>query len=94
MQNFKLPDFEVIVHIMQNDLSKSLEDEILRLMREHILEESSEYGGVKDFHWEFFNMEDAISAADTLKELCCNPNLLLLKAKSNKDSEIKPIIYK
>jgi len=94
MQYFKLPDFEVIVHIKQNDFSKSLEDELLQIMSGHILEESTEYGDAKDFHWEFSSMEDAISAAESLKTLCSNPNLLLLKAKSNKYTDIKPVIHK
>ena len=91
---FKLPDYEVIIHIKVNAFSKHLEKEIESLTATFDLEESTENQGYKDYHWEFRNWEDAVSAGESLKHLITNPNLIKLKVKSNCNPDFKPISYK
>jgi hypothetical protein len=90
----KLPDYEVIIHIKVNDFSKHLEKEIESLTAIYDLEDSTEYQGDRDYHWEFRNWEDAVSAGENLKHLVTNPNLIMLKVKSNCKPELKPIVHK
>jgi len=94
MIDLRFPDFEVLIHIQYNDFGKMLENKILLETASYILEESTEYQGVKDFHWSFNTWEEAVSAANSLKKFCENPNLILLKAKANYKTEIEPIIFK
>ena len=91
---FRLPDYEVIIHIKVNEFSKHLEKEIESLTATFDLEESTENKGYKDYHWAFKNWEDAVSAGENLKHLVTNPNLILLKVKSNCKPELKPIVHK
>jgi hypothetical protein len=91
---FKLPDYEVIIHIKVSEFSKHLEQEIEWLTATYDLEDSTEDGGYRDYHWEFKNWEDAVSAGENLKHLVANPNLIKLKVKSNCNRELKPIIHK
>jgi hypothetical protein len=90
----KLPDYEVIMHIKVSEFSKHLEKEIESLTATFDLEESTELQDYKDYHWEFKNWEDAVSAGENLKHLVTNPNLIMLKVKSNCNPELKPIFYK
>lgn len=91
---FGLPDYEVIIHIKVNDFSKHLEKEIESLTATYDLEDSTEAQGYRDYHWEFRNWEDAVSTGENLKHLVTNPNLIMLKVKSNCNPELEPIIYK
>jgi hypothetical protein len=91
---FGLPDYEVIIHIKVNDFSKHLEREIESLTATYDLEDSTEDQGYRDYHWEFRNWEDAVSAGEKLKHLVTNPNLIMLKVKSNCNPELKPIVHK
>jgi hypothetical protein len=91
---FRLPDYEVVIHIKVNDFSKHLEKDIESLTAAYDLEESSEDQGYRDYHWEFRNWDDAVLAGESLKHLITNPNLIMLKVKSNGNPELKPIFYK
>jgi hypothetical protein len=91
---FRLPDYEVVIHIKVNDFSKHLEKDIESLTAAYDLEESSEDQGYRDYHWEFRNWDDAVLAGESLKHLITNPNLIMLKVKSNCNPELKPIFYK
>jgi len=94
MLNFKLPDYEVFIHIAYSAFGEKLEEEILSETAGYELEGSTLYKGVKDFHWQFANWDQAVEAGEKLKKFCPNPNLLLLKVKSNSDESIVPIIHK
>ena len=94
MIDLKLPDFEVLIHIQYNDFGKMLEDQILLETASYNLDESIEDQGMKSFHWSFETWEEAVSAGNVLKKFCENSNLILLKAKANYDTNIKPIIFK
>ncbi len=94
MLDFKLPDYEVIIHLHYNDFGKKLEKEILSVYSSYELDESTEYEERKDFHWAFESWEEAVQAGELLKEYCPNPNLLLLKVKANCNEKIKPIVHK
>jgi hypothetical protein len=92
--SFRLPDYEVIIHIKVSEFSKHLEREIESLTATDDLEDSTEYQGYRDYHWEFKNWDEAVSAGENLKHLVTNPNLIMLKVKSNCNPELKPIIHK
>jgi hypothetical protein len=91
---FGLPDYEVIIHIKVNNFNKHLEKEIDSLTATYDLEDSTEDEDYRDYHWEFRNWEDAVSAGENLKHLVTNPNLIMLKVKSNCKPELKPIVHK
>jgi hypothetical protein len=91
---FRLPDYEVIIHVKVNQFSKHLENEIESLTATFDLQESSEDQGYKDYHWQFRTWEDAVSAGEKLKHLATNPNLIMLKVKANYNRELKPISHK
>jgi hypothetical protein len=93
MIEMRLPDYEVIIHIQYNSFGKKLEDQILLETKLYKLDESTEYQGRKDYHRSFKAWEEAVLAGNILKKYCQNPNLLLLKVKTNKTDE-KPLIYK
>jgi len=46
---FKLPEFEITVHIDINEFSKSLETQINDLSKNYDLHRSTEYGGRRDY---------------------------------------------
>ena len=71
-----------------------MENEIESLTATYDLEESSQSEGYKDYHWEFKNWEDAVFAGENLKHLITNPNLIMLKVKSNRNPELKQIFHK
>lgn len=92
--SFRLPDYEVVMHIKVNDFSKNLECEIESLTATFDLEEGSEDQGYRDYHWVFKTWEDAVSAGESLNHLITNPNLIMLKVISNGKPESKLIVYK
>ena len=92
--SFRLPDYEVIIHIKVSEFSKHLEKEIELLTATYDLQESTENQGYKDYHWEFRNWEDAVSAGESLKHLVTNTKLIMLKVKSNCNPVLKPISHK
>jgi hypothetical protein len=94
MVDLRFPDFEVLIQIEYNYFGKMLENKILIETASHILTESTEYQSIKDFHWSFKTWEEAVFAANALKKFCENPNVILLKAKANYNTDIKPIIFK
>ncbi len=94
MIEMRLPDYEVLIHMRYNDFGKSLEEKILGETASYELDESIEDQGMKSFHWGFDTWEEAVTAINALKKFSENPNLILLKAKANYDTNIEPIIYK
>jgi hypothetical protein len=94
MIELMFPDFEVLIHLQYNDFGKMLENKILLETASYVLAESTEYQGVKDYHWSFKTWEEAVSAANALKKYCDNPNVILLKAKANYNIDIEPIVLK
>lgn len=94
MFDLRLPDYEVIVHIKRNSFSEKLEKEILLVASTYYLEESTEYHGVKDYHWAFESWDEAVKAGEELKRFINNPNLSLLRVKANYDGSITPITHK
>ena len=94
MFNFKLPDYEVMIHIQYNKFGKKLENEILLETLLYELDESTEYQGIKDFHWAFGSWDEAVRAGEILRKFCDNPNLLLLKVKANYNENIIDIVHK
>ena len=90
---FRLPDYEVVIHIRQNLFGEQLENKILSETATYVLDESTEYQGVKDYHWSFSSWNEAVEAAEKLKKYIDNPNLLVLRAMANYDSSIKPITF-
>ena len=92
--SFRLPEYEVLIHIKVNEFSKHLEKEIESLTTTFTLEESTEDSGRRDYHWEFNTWKEAVSAGEKLKHLVTNPNLIKLKVKANYHPEIQSISYK
>lgn len=90
----RLPDYEVVIHIQYNSFGKKLEEQILSETQLYELDESTEYEGRKDFHWSFKTWEEALAAGNVLRKYCQNPNLLLLKVKTSKQTDEKPVVYK
>ena len=91
---FRLPDYEVVVHILYNDFGKKLENDILSESSSYALDESTEYQGTKDYHWAFTSWEEAVKAGERLKKFINNPNLWLLRVKANYDNTIETITHK
>ena len=92
--SFRLPEYEVIIHIKVSKFSKNLEREIESLTAEFELEESTGDSAYRVYHWKFNTWEEAVSASEHLKRLVTNPNLVLLKVRANYHPEIQPIFYK
>jgi len=90
----RLPDYEVVLHIQYNSFGKKLEEQILSDTESYELDESTEYEGRKDFHWAFKTWGEALAAGNVLRKYCHNPSLLLLKVKTNKQTNQEPVIYK
>ena len=91
---FRLPDYEVVAHILYNDFGKRLENEILSEASSYELDESTEYQGAKDYHWAFASWEEAVKAGEKLKKFVNNPNLWLLRVKANYNDAIESITHK
>lgn len=91
---FRLPEYEVVIHIMVSEFSANLAAEIEAISKEFELDESTEHNGRRDYHWTFASWDAAVAAGDKLKHLVPNPNLLLLRVKTNYDSTIRPISHK
>ena len=51
--SFRLPEYEVLIHIKVNEFSKHLEKEIHLLTLTFNLEDSTEDSGRRDYHWAF-----------------------------------------
>lgn len=94
MFDLRLPDYEVVVHIKSNMFSEKLEKEIRLVTSAYDLDETTEYQGVKDYHWAFESWREAVQAGEELKRFVNNPNLLLLRVKANYDESITPITHK
>ena len=75
---FRLPEYEVTVHVNVNDFSGGLINEIEKISGGYSLSSSTEYQGRRDFHWEFNSWNEAVLAAEKFKHLIVNVNLLIL----------------
>jgi len=91
---FRLPDYEVVIHIIVSEFSANLAKEIESISKDFDLDESTELSGRRDYHWSFKSWDAAVSAGELFKHLVQNPNLLLLRVKANYDSSIRPISHK
>ena len=91
---FRLPEYEVVLHVLINDFSDSLVQELESISCGFDLDECEEEDGVRSYHWAFEVWDSAVSAGDKLKHLAGNPNLVLLRVKANYDASIRPISYK
>ncbi|MFT5276235.1 MAG: hypothetical protein ACI9J2_002779 [Saprospiraceae bacterium] len=91
---FKLPDYEVTVHIIENKFSNGIKDKIDQLSKKYTLRQSIEYQGVRDYHWAFSLWDDAVLAGEKFKAIIDNPNCILLEVNANYDDSIEPIIHK
>ena len=87
--SFRLPEYEVFIHIKVSAFSNHLEKEIDSLTAEFELDESTEDSSYRDYHWKFHTWEEAVAAGEKLKDLVTNPNLIKLKVKSKLPSRNK-----
>lgn len=94
MNVLRLPDYQVVIHIIVSEFSANLAKEIESIAKEFDLDESTEHGGRRDYHWSFKSWDDAVAAGELFKHLTQNSNLLLIRVKSNYDSTIRPISHK
>ena len=90
----RLPDYEVVIHILVNEFSATLAREIETIAKDFDLDEISEREGFRDYHWAFKSWNAAVAAGEKLKHLVSNPNLLMLRVKTNYDVTIQPISHK
>jgi hypothetical protein len=90
----RLPDYEVVIHILVNEFSAALAREIETIAKDFVLDESTEHEGHRDYHWAFKSWDAAVTAGEQFKHLVGNPNLLMLRVKTNYDLTIRPISHK
>src|SRR5450759_1245508 len=90
----RLPNYEVVIHIIVSEFSAGLVKEIESIYEEFELDESTDYNGRRDYHWTFNNWEAAIAAGEKFKHLVQNPNLIMLRVKANYDPTIKAVSHK
>ena len=91
---FKLPEYEITIHINVNDFSKSLESNINELSKDYNLRQSTEYGGRRDYHWGFNTWNEAVLSSEVFKEIIDNPNCILFEVHANYNDTIEPIVHK
>ncbi|CAH1085687.1 hypothetical protein [Candidatus Nitrotoga sp. 1052] len=60
---FKIPDYEVIIHIIVSKFSASLDIEIETISKEFNLHESTKYNGHRDYHWTFDSWGAVVAAS-------------------------------
>jgi hypothetical protein len=51
MFDMRLPEYEVTMYIKYSELGKKLEKDLLSAASTYDFDTSTEYQGVKDFHW-------------------------------------------
>ena len=90
----RLPDYEAAIHILVNEFSAALVREIETIAKDFELDESTEHDGRRDYHWTFKTWDSSVAAGEKFKHLVSNPNLLMLRVKTNYDLTIKPISHK
>ncbi len=94
MFDFKLPDYEIIVWIDNNDFGEKLEKEILFITKNFEIYEEIVVEDKRVHHWIIPTWEEAIETGDKLKQFIENPNLIFLKLKANYNSKIQDITLK
>lgn len=82
-----LPDYDVTVWLDYNSIGKDIEKDILSTVAVEPYDKS-EYAGVLDMHWGFKTWDDAISFSEKLKKFVENPNVIFMKARNTKYSDI------
>ena len=91
---FRLPEYDVTIHVNVNGFSGGLISEIEKISIGYLLASSTEYEGRRDFHWEFNSWNEAVLAAEKFKHLIVNINLLILVVSAPYDASLEAIIYK
>jgi len=94
MFDLKLPDFEIIAWINNNDFGKKLKNEILITTKDLGIDEHSENQEKIVYHWIVPSWLETLVLGGKLKEFIGNPNLIFLKIKANNDSNIDDITFK
>lgn len=94
MFDLKLPDYEIIVWISNNDFGKRLEKEILSITKDLEVYDNVEREGQKIYHWTVTSWIQTMVLGGQLKDFIGNPNLIFLKLKANNDSSIEDITFK
>ena len=84
--------FDVVVWVKKTESFPSLRDELLGLAV-HDVYESTESGGMIDFHWRFDSLKEAESVAEALSVLRDRPELVLLRLSNYEDPDAS-ITYK
>ncbi|MCK5164135.1 MAG: hypothetical protein KAQ72_10465 [Desulfobacula sp.] len=93
MFDLKLPDFEIIVWINNNDFGGKLKNGIFAITKDL---EVYDYSEAKDkivYHWVVNSWIQTMVLGGQLKDFIGNPNLIFLKLKANNDSSIDDIIF-
>lgn len=91
---FRLPEYEVVIHIIVSDFSANLAREIETIAQDFNLDDSTDLNGHRDYHWAFDSWDAAVAAGEKLKHLIQNPNLLMLRVKANYAPTIQAISHK
>ena len=94
MFDLKLPDFEMIVWIKNNDFGKKLEKEILLITKGFEVYDHSETKDNIVYHWIVPSWLETLVVGGKLKEFTDNPNLIFLKLKANYDQNIQDVTLK
>lgn len=91
---FRLPEYEVVIHIIVSDFSANLTREIETISQGFNLDDSTDVDGRRDYHWAFDSWDAAVAAGEKFKHLIQNPNLLMLRVKANYDPTAQAISHK
>lgn len=84
--------FDVIVWVRKTNSFPALRNDLLRFAGNEA-DESTDYQGMVDFHWNFGHLADAERMADTLKPLTFRPEVVLFRL-SNYDNLAASVTYK
>ena len=94
MFDLKLPGYEIIVWINNNDFGKKLEKDIFPITKDLKIYEETEIDGIKSYHWTVPSWLEALVLGGKLKQFIDNPNLIFLKIKANYNSSIQDVTLK
>ncbi|MBU1341525.1 MAG: hypothetical protein KKE44_03765 [Proteobacteria bacterium] len=94
MFDLKLPDFEIIAWIINNEFGKKLENEMSTITKDLGIDDYSENQDKIVYHWIVPSWLETLVLGGKLKEFVGNPNLIFLKIKANNDSSIEDIAFK
>lgn len=94
MFDLKLPDFEIILWIKNNDFGKKLEKEILLITKGLEVYDDIKTEERRVYHWIVLSWGETLVLGGKLKEFIENPNIILLKLKANNDPNIEDVTLK